>query len=181
MPTQVQPPRPRLQPVPAVPPAKPVSPFYRLVATPASTSLALGRLILGAVMFPHACQKIFGWFGGAGWSGTIQGFREHLGLPPALSALVMLAEFLGSIGLILGLFGRVAAVGIIAVMAGAIAIVHAKVGFFMNWMGGTAGEGFEYHLLAIGLAIAIVGWGSGAFSVDRAIEVSRRHDARDAG
>ena len=97
-----------------------------------------------------------------------------MGIPRGLAVLVVLAEFLGSIGLIAGFLGRISASCIIAVMVGAIALVHAKMGFFMNWFGTAGGEGFEYHLLAIGLAVGILFWGSGALSVDRAI-VARRH------
>lgn len=169
--------RPPRTPAPAAAPTAPEAPrisgFYRLVGTPVSYSLMIARLALGGVMFAHASQKVFGWFGGQGWNGTIQAFNQHLGIPRGLAAAAILAEFLGSIGLILGLFGRLAAIGVIAVMLGAIGYVHSKVGFFMNWSGSGAGEGWEYHVLAIALALTIVGWGSGAASVDRALEVRR--------
>jgi putative oxidoreductase len=99
---------------------------------------------------------------------------QTAGLPAPLAALVIVAEFFGSIALILGLFSRAAAVGIISVMVGAILTVHLPNGFFMNWTGQQAGEGFEYHLLVIGMALSILIQGSGRLSLDRIL-------ARDRG
>jgi putative oxidoreductase len=126
------------------------------------------RVTLGAVMFPHGAQKLFGWFGGHGFSGTMGFLTGVAGLPALVALLVVLAESIGSLALIAGLFGRVAAAGVAAVMVGAIfAGGHAANGFFMNWAGSQAGEGFEFHLLAIGLALAVALKGSGALSLDR--------------
>jgi putative oxidoreductase len=125
------------------------------------------RLALGLVFFPHGAQKVLGWWGGHGASATIQGFAK-MGLPPAVTVLVMAAEFGGALLLILGFLTRLAALGIACVMAGALFLVHAKVGFFMNWAGMQKGEGYEYHILALGLAIALLIKGGGALSVDRA-------------
>ena len=126
------------------------------------------RLVLAAVIFPHGAQKVLGWWGGQGFSGTIDGMSQ-MGLPAVLVVLVMIAEFFGSIGLALGLLTRLAALGIACVMAGAIALVHWDVGFFMNWTGQQAGEGFEYHLLALALAIPLIIRGGGLYSLDRGI------------
>ena len=92
-----------------------------------------------------------------------------MGLPSWLTVLVMAAEFVGSLLLIVGFLTRFAAFSIGAVMAGALLMVHAKVGFFMNWSGAQKGEGFEYHVLALGLAIAVMIKGGGALSIDRAL------------
>jgi len=127
------------------------------------------RLTLGAVMFPHGAQKVLGWFGGAGFKATLEGMTG-MGLPAAIVVMVMIAEFLGSLGLIFGFLTRLSALGVISVMLGAIFTVHQQYGFFMNWMGKQAGEGFEYHLLAIGIAVALLVRGGGAFSIDRALE-----------
>jgi putative oxidoreductase len=127
------------------------------------------RLTLGAVMFPHGAQKVLGWFGGGGFNATLEGMTG-MGLPAAIVVMVMIAEFLGSLGLILGFLTRLSALGVISVMLGAIFTVHQQYGFFMNWMGKQAGEGFEYHLLAIGIAVALLVRGGGAFSIDRALE-----------
>lgn len=126
------------------------------------------RLFLGIVFFAHGAQKVLGWFGGYGASATIQGFSK-MGLPPVVTVLVMTAELGGAICLILGFLTRLAAIGITCVMAAAVVLVHGKVGFFMNWAGSQKGEGFEYHLLALGLAIALLIKGGGALSVDRAL------------
>jgi putative oxidoreductase len=108
------------------------------------------------------------WFGGHGLSGTLDAFTQGMGLP----LLVVAAEFLGAIGLIVGFLTRPAAAGIFAVMVGAIAMVHLKHGFFMNWFGKQGGEGFEYHLLAIAISLALVLSGGGMASIDRLL--SRR-------
>ncbi|MGE0884863.1 MAG: DoxX family protein [Blastocatellales bacterium] len=123
------------------------------------------RLTLGVVMFPHGAQKLLGWFGGYGFSGTMQGMTS-MGLPAVIVFLVIIAEFFGSLGLIAGFLTRFSAFGIATVMMGAIFTVHAKVGFFMNWSGNQAGEGFEYHLLVLGIALVLMIRGGGAASVD---------------
>jgi putative oxidoreductase len=130
------------------------------------------RLTLGIVMFPHGAQKLLGWFGGHGFAGTMQFFTTTMGIPWVLAFLVVIAEFFGSLALIAGFLTRVSAFGIGAVMTGAIAMVHWQHGFFMNWTGQQAGEGFEFHLLAIGIAIALMVKGGGAASVDG--ELARR-------
>jgi len=140
----------------------------RLLWTDNDPSGLILRLALGVVMFPHGAQKVLGWFGGYGASATIQGFTK-MGLPPWLTVLVMAFEFGGSILLILGLLTRLAALGVGCVMAGAWITVHAKVGFFMNWGGNQKGEGFEYHVLALGICIALMIEGGGALSLDRAL------------
>ena len=139
-----------------------------IMATKNDFAALVLRVALGVVMFPHGAQKVLGMFGGHGFSATVEAFRG-MGIPPAMTYLAMAAEFLGAIGLIVGCLGRVAALGIGTVMVVAVMKVHYAHGFFMNWSGQQAGEGFEYHLLAIGIAVAIVLKGSGALSVDRAV------------
>jgi putative oxidoreductase len=146
--------------------------IHALVATHGGIASTVLRLTLGLVMLPHGAQKLFGWFGGQGFSGTVAGLTQLAGLPVPIAVLVILIEFFGSLALILGVFSRAAALGVIAVMVGAIVKVHLPNGFFMNWSGAQAGEGFEYHLLAIGIALAVAVTGSGRFSIDRAL--SRR-------
>lgn len=141
--------------------------FKKFIATDSDRTTLILRLTLALVFFPHGAQKVLGWFGGYGFSGTMGFFTETMGLPWLLAFLVVMAEFLAPIGLTLGLLTRGAAFGILAVMLGAIATVHGKVGFFMNWYGNQQGEGFEYHLLAIGLALAVLIKGGGAWSLDR--------------
>lgn len=138
----------------------------------------IARLMLGLVMFPHGAQKMLGWFGGHGFSGTMNFFTGTMHIPAAFAFLAILAEFAGSLGLIVGLFSRVAAFGIASVMTVAILTVHAANGFFMNWSGNQPGEGFEYHLLAIGLALIVMIHGGGKASLDSVIQ--RKLTASDA-
>lgn len=136
--------------------------------TARSRSLLFQRLVLGAVVLPHGLQKVFGWFGGYGIDGTL-GFFAQLGVPAVLAWLVILSDSLGAVALIAGLGTRLAAFGTAATMLGAILLWHLPHGFFMNWSGSAAGEGFEFHLLALGLALPLVVRGGGAFSADRAL------------
>ncbi|MGE5753759.1 MAG: DoxX family protein [Deltaproteobacteria bacterium] len=149
-----------------------------LLKTSGSVMDMLLRLTLAAVFFPHGAQKVLGWFGGYGLAGTYAFFTQKAGIPGVFAALAIIAEFLGPIGLFSGFLTRVAAFGIFCNMAVAIWLVHAKVGFFMNWYGTMpAGkEGFEYHILAIALCIAVMVRGGGALSVDRMLAGRRRRD-----
>ena len=140
--------------------------WKKLLATSNSLPLALLRLTLGVVMFPHGAQKMLGWFGGQGFAATMGGF-EHQGIPAVFACLAILAEFLGGLGLIVGLLSRIAAFGILCNMVVAVLRVHASNGLFMNWTGTHKGEGFEYHLLAIAMAIVVMAAGAGAWSLDR--------------
>ncbi len=137
--------------------------------TPPSFGLFVCRVVLGIVMFAHGAQKLFGWFGGGGYTTTVESFSSGMGIPPVFAVLVMLAETFGGLGLVLGAFARVASAGIIAVMLGAVFMVHLPNGFFMNWSGQAPGEGFEYHLLALALATTVLLEGAGAYSVDRVL------------
>lgn len=130
--------------------------------------ITAARLVLGIVFFAHGAQKVLGWWGGYGFTGTM-GFFTHQGIPAPLAFLAIMAEFLGGLGLIVGALSRIAAFGIFSNMVVAIATVHWPNGFFMNWFGNQKGEGFEYHLLAIALAVVIMIGGSGALSIDRAV------------
>ena len=124
------------------------------------------RVILGCVMLPHGAQKLFGWFGGFGFSNTMTYFTQTAGLPWIIAFLIIMGESLGSLGLIVGFFTRLSALGLICIMVGAIITVHIPNGFFMNWFGKQAGEGFEYHLLVIGMSIPLLISGGGKYSVD---------------
>jgi putative oxidoreductase len=118
-----------------------------------------------------------GWFGGGGFAPTLQ-FLTGLGLPAALALLVILIEFFGAISLVSGFLARLSALGVIAVMLGAILKVHLPHGFFMNWSGTQPGEGFEYHLLVVGMALAILLFGAGSASVDRSMSEKNRNPYR---
>lgn len=141
----------------------------RLMWTDDNVAGLILRLALGIVMFPHGAQKMLGWFGGYGFAGTMAGMTK-MGLPAAIVFLVILFEFFGSLSLITGFLGRVGAICIGIVMLGAVATVHLKNGFFMNWnQAAGKGEGFEYHLLALGIVLAILATGSGRWSIDRSM------------
>src|SRR5262249_39572438 len=134
---------------------------------------------LGLVIFPHGAQKVLGWFGGYGYHGTMQFMTQGAHIPAFFAFLAIVAEFAGAIGLVLGLLGRVAALGIGVVMVVAVAVAHLHSGFFMNWAGNKQGEGFEYHILAFAMALAVMIRGSGALSIDRVL--TRRLEARAQG
>lgn len=123
------------------------------------------RVVLGGVIFAHGAQKLLGWFGGNGFDGTMGFFTQKMGLPWLVAFLVIIGEFLGSLGLMAGLLTRFTAVSFVVIMLGAIS-VHVPHGFFMNWFGQQAGEGFEYHLLVIGMSLALLVAGGGKWSLD---------------
>lgn len=131
------------------------------------------RVMLAGVMFPHGAQKLFGWWGGYGFEGTLGFLTGSVGLPAALAVGVILLESVGPLLLALGLFVRPIALGLVGIMFGAIASVHATHGFFMNWSGAQAGEGFEYHLLVIALGLGLALTGGGRWAVDRVLHGSR--------
>jgi putative oxidoreductase len=138
-----------------------------LLRTEDGVAPLIARLALGLVMLPHGLQKVFGWFGGYGFEGTMGFLTGQVGLPWVVAFLVILIESLGAVALIVGALGRLAALGMVALMAGAVATTHLANGFFMNWTGQQAGEGFEYHLLVIALAAVVMVAGSGKASLDR--------------
>jgi putative oxidoreductase len=144
----------------------------RLFATDDNTATAILRLVLGVVFFAHGAQKLLGWFGGFGFSGTMGFFTSAMHIPAPLAFLAIAAEFFGGLGLILGFLTRIAAFGIALNMLVAIAMVHNAFGFFMNWTGAQKGEGIEYHLLVLAMTAFLMIRGAGAFSLDRAITVA---------
>jgi putative oxidoreductase len=142
------------------------------------------RVTLGVVMFAHGAQKLLGWFGGNGFSGTMGFFTNVMHLPWLIAFLVIIGESLGSLALIAGLLTRFTAASFIVIMLGAIATSHWPQGFFMNWSGKQQGEGFEYHLLVIGMSAALVIAGGGKWSVDGLIArwiSGRQRDQRGVG
>src|SRR3989442_3563849 len=140
-----------------------------LFQTDEAWSSLILRVMLGIVMLPHGAQKLLGWFGGFGFAGTMGFFTDKMHLPWIVAFLVIMGESFGSLGLIVGFLTRFSAFGVLCIMLGAIYMVHWPNGFFMNWFGKQAGEGFEYHLLVIGMSLALLIAGGGKWSVDRAI------------
>jgi putative oxidoreductase len=147
----------------------------KIVNTNNDFTLTILRLILGVIFLCHGGQKVLGWFGGSTFGDTMHAFTQNMHIPAPLAFLAIMAEFAGGIGLIVGFLGRIAAFGIICNMVVAISMVHGKFGLFMNWsqkvadFSTAAGEGYEYHLLAIAVGLAILVKGSGALSIDRAL------------
>ena len=125
-------------------------------------ALLLARVIVGAVFMAHGAQKLFGAFGGPGLSAFV-------GMMGPIGYLVAIGEFFGGLGIVVGFLSRFSAASIIVIMLGAIAMVHGKVGFFMNWMGNQGGEGFEYHLLAIAILLVILIAGPGRYALARSL------------
>jgi putative oxidoreductase len=144
----------------------------KLLATDDSTATAMLRLVLGVVFFAHGAQKMLGWFGGFGFTGTMSFFTGTMHIPAPLAFLAITAEFFGGLGLILGFLTRIAAFGIAVNMLVAIATVHRAFGFFMNWDGTQKGEGFEFHLLVLAMTTFLMIRGAGALSVDRAVTIA---------
>lgn len=144
--------------------------FKRLIfGTDDSISQLFLRLALGIVIFPHGAQKAFGWFGGLGLLKTIEIFSKKMHLPPLLTLLLIFIEVFGSIGLVFGFFTRFSALGIGISMAICAYMNHVQNGFFMNWFGQQKGEGFEFHILVVGIAISLFLKGGGILSIDRKV------------
>jgi putative oxidoreductase len=132
--------------------------------SPAVISIIL-RVAFFIVMFPHGAQLLTGWFGGYGYSASMNYFSS-IGLPSVVGFLVIVLEFFGSIFILLGLFTRLVALANFCLVLGMVLMVHAHVGFFMNWYGNLKGEGFEYHLLMLSILLALIVTGSGKSSLD---------------
>src|SRR3979411_732458 len=143
--------------------------FHRVANTTNDYGITILRLVLGCVFFAHGGQKVLGWFGGYGFSGTMGFFTHQMGIPAPLAFLAIMAEFLGGLGLVFGFLTRIAAFGVFCNMLVAVFMVHGQFGFFANWTGQQKGEGIEYHLLAIAITLAIMIAGAGAMSVDAAL------------
>ena len=129
-------------------------------------AILVARVVVGGIFMAHGAQKLFGAFGGPGLAAIVQ-------MMGPLGYLVTIGEFFGGAGLVFGILSRFSAASIIVIMLGAVAMVHGKFGFFMNWAGNQAGEGFEYHLLAIGALLPIVIAGPGRFALGRFLPLPR--------
>ncbi|GGD25692.1 DoxX family protein [Hyunsoonleella pacifica] len=129
----------------------------------------IARLTLGLVLFPHGAQKMLGLFGGYGYTATMDALTNQMQLPSIIAFLVIIIEFFGAIFLILGFATRVWSLAILFLFMGIIFTAQFEHGFFMNWFGAQKGEGYEYSLLIIGLAITGVINGAGKLSVDNQI------------
>ena len=142
----------------------------KIFQTKESNASTIIRIVLGLILLPHGAQKMLGWFGGYGFNGTMGFLTGTAGLPWIMAFLVIAIEFFGAIALIVGFATRIVAVGIISLFTGIIATSHLQNGFFMNWYGNLKGEGYEFHLLIIGMAIALLVSGAGKWSVDYVLQ-----------
>lgn len=138
----------------------------QLLKTNLNIGFSIARWTLGFIIFPHGAQKLLGLYGGYGYSATMESLTTQMGLPNIIAFLVIMIEFFGSISLILGFLSRFWAITIMGMFTGIIITAQLEHGFFMNWFGNQAGEGYEYSLLIIGLAFSILVNGSGKWSID---------------
>ena len=135
-----------------------------LLRTDADYVCTLLRIIAGIAIFPYGMQKLLGWFGGVGIKGTLQQLVV-MRVPTLIAWLVIIGQSVGSIALIAGFLGRIAAGGLFVIFTGAL-IVHLPDGWSMNWFGRKSGEGVEYHVLLLSLLLIVIVKGSGAVSID---------------
>jgi putative oxidoreductase len=135
-----------------------------LLHTDADHIYALLRIIAGIVIFPYGMQKLFGWFDGVGIKGTLEQMAV-MRVPKSVAWLVIFGQSFGSVALIAGFLGRIAAGGLFIIFTGAL-IVHLPDGWAMNWFGKKNGEGIEYHVMLLSLLLTVIVKGSGAISID---------------
>jgi putative oxidoreductase len=140
-----------------------------LTTNPENITALIARLALGITLFPHGAQKLFGSFGGYGFSGTMGFLTTQAGLPYVIALLVILIESIGALFVLFGFLTRIAAFGIFVQFIGVVLKVHLANGFFMNWAGNQKGEGIEYFILLLGLALILMITGGGKASVDAAL------------
>lgn len=145
----------------------------QLLKTNPIIGFSIARWTLGLVMFPHGAQKLLGLFGGYDYSSTMDALTTQMGLPAIVAFSVIMIEFFGSISLVLGFFSRFWALSLAGMFTGIIITTQLEHGFFMNWYGNQAGEGYEFSLLVIGLALSIVVNGSGKWSIDGLISKNK--------
>jgi putative oxidoreductase len=127
-------------------------------------ALLLIRVVLGIVFIAHGAQKLFGVFGGPGLAGTAEAWAG-LGLQPAMLFALLggIAEFGGGLLMLVGLLTPVASLAIVGMMVGAITLVTAGKGFFIQ------NQGYEYNLVLIVLAVAVAIAGPGRLSLDHGL------------
>lgn len=143
--------------------------WRKIISTDDDKVLTLLRVALAIFVFPHGAQKLLGWFGGFGFSGTMGFLTQQMHIPAALALLVFAAEFFGALGVFFGFLGRIAAFGIAVDLTVVAVMAHLPNGFFLNYSGQQKGEGVEFLIVPVATAIAIVIRGSGAWSIDRAL------------
>ena len=141
----------------------------------ADIAVLILRLVLGVIFIAHGSQKLLGLFGGHGWAGTLQSMAG-MGIPAPFAALAIIAEFFGGLGVLLGALTRLAAFGIASTMVVAILKVHLKNGLFAS------NQGFEFPLACLALALALIAYGGGKWSLDSVVaSFQRRSSAPESG
>ena len=135
----------------------PNSPASRLQQ--ADVAVLILRLVLGVTFLAHGGQKLFGWLDGPGLDGTVA-FMGGMGVPAPLAYLAAFTEFFGGLAVLVGLLTRLAALGLAVTMAVAIVKVHLANGFFAS------AQGFEFPLALLAIALALVAYGAGRYSLD---------------
>jgi putative oxidoreductase len=143
--------------------------IQRLTVTQPEIAPFILRVVFAIVLLPHGIQKLIGGLGGYGFSASMHHLTVEAGLPSLIAFLVIFLEFFGSLFILFGFFTRLIAVAGIILFIGMIVTNHLQFGFFMNWFGNQKGEGFEYHLLAIGLLLSLIVTGAGKASIDALI------------
>ena len=133
--------------------------------TAVSFALLIARLGLGTVIFAHGAQKVMGWFGGQGLEKTRDVFVTYMKIPPPLFYVLAFTEFLGGIGILLGIFTRLAGLGIFIAMTVATLKVHRPAGFFLS-SDGKGGQGMEFTIVLAAVALALCFAGPGSFSIE---------------
>ena len=147
----------------------------KLIATENRIDLTILRVVLGIVLLAHGLQKAFGWFGGFGWSNTIHYLTNTVGVPALLGGFIILIETIGALLLIVGFAGRINAALMGIVIIGAFFQDHLPNGFYMNWFSNHKGEGFEFDILFVVIALVLSLKGSGALSIDSLITGKASH------
>lgn len=131
-----------------------------------SISQMIIRFSIAIVMWPHGAQLMLGIFGGSGYSSTMDYFTNVMQLPYLIGIMVIFLQFFGSIFILVGLFTRITSLLMAIVTIGMIFSGHIEHGFFMNWFNIQKGEGFEFHLLLLGLCLALLFARQYRFSLD---------------
>lgn len=129
-----------------------------------SSGLLLLRIAVGSIMAAHGAQKLFGWWGGPGMSGTAGMVGSLAYRAPFLMACgLAAAEFGGGLSLATGLLTPLGALAVTVVMLNAIYVIHWPKGFF------NGNGGYEFNLLIAASAVGLAAIGPGRFSIDHAL------------
>jgi putative oxidoreductase len=122
------------------------------------------RVVAGVIIFPYGMQKLFGWNGGPGIQGTLRQMK-HRNIPLFIGWLIIIGQSFGSVALITGFLGRIAAAGNLIIFTAAM-ITHIPDGWMLNWFNTKKGEGIEYFVMLLPILLIVLIKGSGAWSVD---------------